>query len=312
MQNRDGLKYYQGKDISWYMENDKFITVVVMVYKNFSGLETTISSIIDQKYENIELIVSDDGSSNFKNSYFNRFESACARRFKKYKLIHNEENIGTVKHFNNIIKISNGDIIVPLSSGDKFINNDVIGMIDKHFNENNCLLCTSQRKELGGNARVLPKLFELNKLNNCKKTLNHILLYGNFIGGATTYYSRNVFEKYGYFDEKYTLCEDLPFFIKMLSNDVKISPLSKITIGYNLDGISSSKKRNPLLDNDYVNIFKNALNENNDKLYFFAKRALKYRIEKYGVNASKAIVTIKYLDIVGILICSTILSKWRS
>ena len=52
------------------MGNDMLVTVVVMVYKNFSGLEATINSVISQKYQNIELIVSDDGSDNYKELYF--------------------------------------------------------------------------------------------------------------------------------------------------------------------------------------------------------------------------------------------------
>ena len=46
------------------------VTVVVMVYKNFSGLEATINSVISQKYQNIELIVSDDGSDIIKSCIF--------------------------------------------------------------------------------------------------------------------------------------------------------------------------------------------------------------------------------------------------
>ena len=199
-----------------------------------------------------------------------------------------------------------------MSCGDIFIDCHVVDSIINHFNKNNCYLCTARRKELGGLERILPKKASLKKLNNCNKTLNSILLFGNFIGGATTYYRKDVFEKYGYFDENYLLCEDLPYFIRMLSNNIEISPLDRVTIGYDLSGISSSKKRNPLLDKDYVNIFKNTLINDNDKLSFFTKRALRYRIEKYGTQSNKLFLTMKFIDIVIIISLSIILEKWRS
>ena len=294
------------------MGNDMLVTVVVMVYKNFSGLEATINSVISQKYQNIELIVSDDGSDNYKELYFSFYEDRCSRRFDRYKLIHNNNNVGTVKHFNNIIKMSNGEIICPLSCGDKFIDQNVVTDIVNYFNNNDCMLCTARRKELGNAERKLPKLYEMKKLNSCRKALNSILLYGNFIGGATTYYKRELFEKYGYFDERYKLCEDLPFFIKMLSNNITISPLNRVTIGYDISGVSSLKNRNKLLDEDCTKIFRNALKDEKKQLFFLTKRALNYRIEKYGTKSNKVALSIKYIDIVIILIFSTILNRWRN
>lgn len=293
------------------MENGDLVTVVVMVYRDFSGLDKTINSIVKQNYDNIELIVSDDGSTNYKPEYFNKYENICNDRFNYYSLIHNKENVGTVQHFNGIIKKSNGKIICPLSSGDIFIENNIIERIVDHFVKTDCYLCTAKRKELGGQERVIPNNHEISLLKNCNESLNYIMLYGNFIGGATTYYRRDVFDKYGFFDNNYKLCEDFPYFIKMLGNNIFISPLDFVTIGYDLSGISSGKKRNEILDKDYVNIFKNTLIEYGDKLSFFAKRATRYRIEKYGTDINGLVLTLKYIDIVTIVGLSIIISKWR-
>ena len=98
----------------------------------------------------------------------------------------------------------------------------------------------------------------------------------------------------------------------MLSNNITISPLNRVTIGYDISGVSSLKNRNKLLDEDYTKIFRNALKDEKKQLFFLTKRALNYRIEKYGTKSNKVALSIKYIDIVIILIFSTILNRWRN
>lgn len=293
------------------MINKKMISIVVMVYKNFSGLERTVDSVIMQNYDNIELIISDDGSDNYNDEYFDAIKEKCKDHFVNLVIQHNDKNVGTVKHFNKLIQAAQGDIVCPLSSGDIFITDDVIESISEHFIKTGCLICTAKRIEIGGNERVLPKKFQLKQLVNSETSLNHILTYGNFIGGATTYYSKEIFKKFGYFDERYRLCEDLPYFIKLLDNKEQISVLDKVTICYDLSGVSTLKNRNRMLDDDYVNIFIDILNNSKTKLNFFSKRALKYRIQKYSELTNKRFINLKFLDVVLIVGVYTIILNWR-
>ena len=41
-------------------------TVVVLTYKQFDNLQRNLNSIFIQTYDNIEIIISDDGSQNFQ------------------------------------------------------------------------------------------------------------------------------------------------------------------------------------------------------------------------------------------------------
>ncbi|WP_163000613.1 hypothetical protein [Vibrio owensii] len=71
------------------------------------------------------------------------------------------------------------------------------------------------------------------------------------MSGASTYYRRSLFEKIGYFDEKYRLLEDYPFYVKALTLGVKINFLDIKSIRYGMDGVSTSTNINPLLKKDY-------------------------------------------------------------
>lgn len=45
--------------------NKPLFSVVVLVYRHYEHLKTAVNSVLEQDYENIELIISDDGSPNF-------------------------------------------------------------------------------------------------------------------------------------------------------------------------------------------------------------------------------------------------------
>ena len=60
----------------------------------------------------------------------------------------------------------------------------------------------------------------------------------------------------------------------------KIGYIDYPTIQYELGGISTASNRNPLLDQDYVTLFKDVLSQKDIHLSYTAKRALKYRIDK--------------------------------
>ena len=48
---------------------EKLVSVVILTYKNFGGIEKNLNSIFEQDYPNIEIIISDDCSGNFDSNY---------------------------------------------------------------------------------------------------------------------------------------------------------------------------------------------------------------------------------------------------
>ena len=52
------------------MKQDLLVTIIVLTYKDFSGLNKTMEAILEQTYQNIEIIISDDGSENYQEEMF--------------------------------------------------------------------------------------------------------------------------------------------------------------------------------------------------------------------------------------------------
>ena len=274
-------------------------TIIVMVYKNIDQVRQTLDSIKKQTYSNYEVIVSDDGSPNYTQEDFDKITEQYKNEFTYFKLINNGINRGTVKHFNSLIKQAKGTIICPLSSGDQFYNENSLQEIMNVFDQEDKLIYTSKRMIKKENSiEYYPSLYQVSLLDQSNHFFEYIMKYGNFVSGASTYYKKDIFDKYGFFDEKYRLLEDYPFYAKLALNNEKIGYLDYPTIQYELGGISTASNRNPLLDQDYVTLFKDVLSQKDIHLSYTAKRALKYRIDKITKKYNSFVIQLLYIDVV--------------
>lgn len=274
-------------------------TIIVMVYKNLDQVRQTLDSIKKQTYSNYEVIVSDDGSPNYTQEDFDKITEQYKNEFTYFKLINNGINRGTVKHFNSLIKQAKGTIICPLSSGDQFYNENSLQEIMNAFDQEDKLIYTSKRMIKKENSiEYYPSLYQVSLLDQSNHFFEYIMKYGNFVSGASTYYKKDIFDKYGFFDEKYRLVEDYPFYAKLALNNEKIGYLDYPTIQYELGGISTASNRNPLLDQDYVTLFKDVLSQKDIHLSYTAKRALKYRIDKITKKYNSFVIQLLYIDVV--------------
>ncbi len=270
----------------------KLVSVIILTYKNFSGIEKNLNSIFEQNYPNIEIIISDDCSENFDSNYINKLIENKSNNIKKIEILKNTKNLGTVKNFNGAIKKSTGDYIFPLSQDDFFYSKDTITKIVDSFGES--LVISGIRKVVskdGVEKGELPSIEE-RKILKYKKLYNYLILNGNLISGASTYYKREVFDKYDFFDENLFLLEDMPYYLKLIRNNENIKILDFSTIKYGDNGVSSFK--NPLLRKDYMNLYFRESNE----VKGYLKRYLKYRYKKLNANneIKRIIINIQYLE----------------
>lgn len=234
--------------------DNKLVSVIVLTYKNFDNIEENLNSIFSQTYKEIEIIISDDGSINFDIEKIKELTKKAKQNIKNIKIIHHEKNIGTVKNFNKAIKKSNGQYIIPLAQDDCFYSQNVIENIINKFGE--YFVVTGIREIYLEKKRIgeLPLKKDRKRFNE-SNFYEFLILNGNIVSGACTYYKREIFEKYGYFDEDLILLEDMPFYLRLLSNSEKIKFLDLKTIKYSLGGISTSEKQNPILTNDWIKLY---------------------------------------------------------
>lgn len=239
------------------------ITVNILTYNNFNYLEQTINSVFSQDYPNIELILSDDGSSNYDLDHIKTLVSKKPDKIKNLQIIRHEKNVGTVKNLNNCIKKANGIYFIGLSSDDLFYENNTISNVVDFFLKKDALIVTSRRlvcdESMQNEIQVLPTDSDLRYIIEDKDLLFERLCISNFISGACTFYSKKLFDKYGLFDERNSILEDYPYYLKLSRENETIHFYEGLTIKYRMGGVSTSGKVNAKLKEDSLNAIKNEI-----------------------------------------------------
>lgn len=284
--------------------SDKLVSVVILTYNNFQYLKQCIDSVYNQEYKNIEIIIGDDGSKNFDRKYIESLFENQRDNIKRIYINQQKVNVGTVRNFNECIKVSNGEIIIPLASDDYFYDEYVISKIVEKFESDNFLIITAKRELMEDGIKVtLPSDNEVKLLEgNCVDLYKH-LFFESFISGASTYYSKEVFKRYGMFDEKYCLLEDYPYYLKLIQAGEKIGFLDYVTIGYRKGGVSTGKEINPKLKNDFKILHEELMSMDDSIITVRNRRKKRFDYVRIYMNLQKdglnyVIQHIKYFDLV--------------
>ena len=97
--------------------NDPLISVIVPAYNHERFIEETIRSIIAQTYQNIELLIIDDGSTDDTWQKLQELKPECEKRFTRVIFEH-QENSGTCVSLNHMISMAKGDFSFFIDSDD--------------------------------------------------------------------------------------------------------------------------------------------------------------------------------------------------
>ena len=93
------------------------ISVLMGIYNCEDTLEEAVSCIIAQTYQNWELIMCDDGSSD--NTY--RIAQKLKEQDERIVLLKNESNQGLNKTLNRCLKVSTGEIVARMDGDDRCV-----------------------------------------------------------------------------------------------------------------------------------------------------------------------------------------------
>lgn len=93
------------------------ISVVIPAYNHEKYVQETIQSIINQTYQNIELIIIDDGSKDSTWQKIQEMKQVCENRFFRV-LFETQENKGTCRTLNRLLELTQGGYVYIIASDD--------------------------------------------------------------------------------------------------------------------------------------------------------------------------------------------------
>lgn len=264
------------------------VTVFIITYKKFDTIYRTINSALNQDYAQIELIVSDDGSPSFPKQAITAYiEQKKQSNILQFRVIDNQENVGTVRHINNILKEAAGHIYIPLAGDDCFFDRTVVSRIVEKYRANKFnVLSTSRICKKNDCLFFMPHYRSRRRIDKLMRTAKQQrkrfteCREMDFASGSSMAYEASFLREMGYFDEKYVLWEDGPFINKMTRLGYPITTAYDIiSIQYDGNGISSVG--NPIINKD-VELF-NATDrrDGSENFGWYHKRALDYIERKF-------------------------------
>lgn len=227
------------------------ISIIIPVYNGEKHIKECLSTIMNQSYTNIEIIVVNDGSKD-KTS---KIVDELSKIDKRIKLI-NKANTGVSDSRNTGIKSANGDYIMFLDSDD-FINNKCIENLVPNLIKNDIVLFGFK---VNGSSNRKNDTKELKKINSfdSKSVLEKIICVKNCIYGYVwrAIFSRKLLlENNLMFSYGIRISEDYLFLVQSIyySNNIYIDS-SEYYI-YNVNEGSTTVKYIPSLlkDMNYVN-----------------------------------------------------------
>lgn len=151
------------------------VSVIVPVYNIEKYVDACISSIIDQTYKNIEIIIVDDGSVDDSGRLSDEWE----KRDHRIKVIH-QENKGASAARNAAMTICTGEYLI-FVDGDDMISNDMIESLYQASQKTkaDCIFCQYEiigpnEKEFHSTKEIEDEGFVVNTEEAQLRLLNHI------------------------------------------------------------------------------------------------------------------------------------------
>lgn len=249
------------------MENKK-VSVIIPVYNSQRTIKKCIDSVLNQTYNNIEIIIVNDGSSD--DSY-----SIC----KNYSATHNNikllncKNSGVSKSRNRGLNVAEGDYIQFLDSDDYLYKNTIADKITKMNGQNVELVITDYEFIYPNGKKEKNPVFLNNELMSIKEYMHKFserpttLFFGVLWNKM---FKRSIIEKNKIrFDESTSFAEDFKFVLEYLKYVNNVAYINRCEYGYFYDESTDSLSKNKKLYNTLWDERKN--------LYILYKKVFEYK-----------------------------------
>lgn len=188
--------------------NSTLVSFVIPTFNSEKFIEECILSIINQKNDNIEIIIVDGLSEDSTLKILNKYH-------KYISVLISERDEGIYDAINKGIKHCKGDLIKILNSDDALTDSSLIRVLEV-YNENLVkkeqdflIMSTLERINVNGEKIALWGKF------------NNTLLFENILH-PSWYVPKDIYEKFGLYNLKYNIASDYEYFMRLKKAKVKL------------------------------------------------------------------------------------------
>ena len=226
----------------------KLFSIAIVSYNQRDLIEDCIDSIIEQTYENIELIICADCSYDFDAENVREYIDKKKKDNISNVIIYKQpQNVGTSANCQKAMELANGEYFKLQAGDDMLFEPESLEKIVNLFDKNpyNVIIgraqaCTHEGKLveayyppyenfLKAQAASSYELFELMSTRR----------WGAFVCAPAVFWRLSYLREFGGFDLSYKYTEDWPLWLKICEKGDPITYIDQITTIYRYGGISN-------------------------------------------------------------------------
>lgn len=230
--------------------NQPLVSVPVITYNSSKFVLETLESIKAQTYQNIELIISDDCSTDNTVELCQKWVDLNKDRFVRTEIITSLVNTGVSANCNRSKNACQGEWIKGIA-GDDLLMPDCVENFVNYVNEHPETICVFGRIEAFGgsedrNKYFTEKVFDYTFFDlDINGQLERLVFGENCVPASTCFSNPKRLQELGITnDERIPLLEDWPKWINILKKGVKLEFMDKVVVKYRIhDGSLTTSKR---------------------------------------------------------------------
>ena len=249
------------------------LSVITIAFNSEKTLERTIKTVLDQKYENLEYIIIDGGSTDGTQEIIKKYDKVLG-------FWCSEPDKGISDAFNKGIKAATGDLIWIINSDDGLMQGAVNALMKQYSPE----IDVYRGKTVLRGEQITQDL-------EYEPSMRISIVGISNVNHPSTIISKKAYEKFGLYDVNCRYYMDLDMLYRMFSSGAKLCyveyPLAYFTWGGTTSKVFTKKRKEELV---YV-LRKNGVSNLNilaAQTIHWGKRQIKRII---GINAASIIHT---------------------
>lgn len=225
------------------------VSVLVLTYNAAHFIRESIDSILEQKYENLQIVVSDDASQDGTQDIIKEY---IEKYPEKFTVNLNTKNVGITRNANIALSLCTGVYVAFHAGDDVMLPGKISAQVEYFQKHSDCVLCYHNLEIFDSATGKVISYYNGPKNPPREGTVRELIAHGCFVGGNSVMVRRESLPPEGY-NESFPVASDWLLWISTTIRGGRIGYVNRVLAKYrrhetNTTSTQSSLNRQAILD----------------------------------------------------------------